>query len=85
MYLNVSLEIFKEKGLNTDLVGNFFDILLLEEFHFGFGYVDKLLHFKIQTPSKTYFFDIWFNKKRFKEYFTDSSNTNKYLKYTLLN
>jgi hypothetical protein len=83
-YFNISLEVFKERGLNHDLLGNFFDIVLFEEFHFGFGYHDKLLFFKIQIPKKTYFFDFWFSKKRFNNYFYGTRDSLNYTKHILL-
>lgn len=77
----LSLEVFKETGFNSDLTGNFFDIVLFNRFHFGINYHNYLFHFVFQKPKKTYFFDIWFSKKRFKDYFSGCYNSPTYTKY----
>ncbi len=78
-----SLEIFKEGGFTSDLTGNFFDIVIFKGYHFGFYYKNKLLHFVIQNPKKTYFFGIWFSKKRAIDYFKSTSESSSYKKHIL--
>jgi len=81
--LVTSVEIFKEKGFNSDLTGNFFDIVIFNNFHLGIGYRNFLLHFVFQTKNKTFFINFFFSKKRAKDYLTNSDNSENYKKYVI--
>jgi hypothetical protein len=78
-----SVEIFEEKGFNSDLTGNIFDIVLFRNFHVGVCYSNLLLHFIFQNKNKTLFFNIWFSKKRAKSYLSNLRNSENYKKYVM--
>lgn len=78
-----SIEIFKEKGFNSDLTGNFFDFVFFNSYHIGLGYRNFLLHFIFQTKNKTLFFNIWFSKKRARDYFKNCPENSSYKKHIL--
>jgi hypothetical protein len=81
----LSLEIIKERGFNSDLTGNIIDIVLFRVLHIGMDYRNSLFHVVFQYPQKTYFFNIWFSKKRAKDYFFGARNTDTYTMYALGN
>jgi hypothetical protein len=78
-----SLEVFKEKGFNPDLTGNIVDLVLFRIFHLGLDYKNYLFHLVFQYPNKTYFLNIWFSKKRAKDYFYRLENSTTYTKHIL--
>ena len=78
-----SIETFKEKGLNLDLTGNDFDIVLFQKYHFGIyngAKKNKLISIYLQNSSKTYMLGLWLSNLRAKSYFKGWNDSDTYKK-----
>jgi hypothetical protein len=78
-----SIEEFKERNLNMDLMGNDFDIVLLRKYHIGImanKKSNKLITLYLQNTTKTYMLGLWFSKIKARSYFKSWPDSPNYKK-----